>query len=230
MCMAIIVIRTLIIYFLLLATMRLLGKRQLGEMELSEFILAALSADLAANPLQDLGVPMINGIVPILVLFCAEIIITGISVRNMKLRSLLFGRPSLLISKGKIDHREMDKNRISPDELMQELRNQSILDIAQVEYAVLENNGRLNVFPYARHSPPTCLQMGIEPRDAGYISIVVSDGRILSDNLRLMGLDENWLNKQLAGNKITDIKDVFLMTVDETGSVYLSTRGKRDEA
>jgi len=228
--MAIIVIRTLIIYFLLLITMRLLGKRQLGEMELSEFVLAALSADLAANPLQDLGVPMINGIVPILVLFCAEIIISGISVKNIKLRSLLFGRPSLLIKKGMIDHKEMDKNRISPDELMQELRNQSILDIALVEYAVLETDGKLNVFPYALHSPPNCFQMGIPADDRGYTSIIVSDGRILSENLRLMGLDENWLHRQLSSNNVNDISRVFLMTADQTGKVYLSVRGEKNEA
>ena len=140
--MAIIIIRTLIIYAALLAAMRLLGKRQLGEMELSEFVVAALIADLAAHPLQDLGIPMINGLVPILTLFCCEVAISRAALKSAKLRALLYGKPSMLIKKGVIDQREMAKNSFTTDELMQELRNQGCLDISRVEYAVLETDAK----------------------------------------------------------------------------------------
>ena len=139
--MAIIFVRTLIIYFSLLLIMRLLGKRQLGEMELSEFVVAALIADLASHPLQDIGIPMINGLVPIVTLFCCEVLISGLAMKNIRLRALLFGKPSMLVEKGKIRQKEMKKNRFTTDELMEELRNQGYLDIRAVEYAVWRPTG-----------------------------------------------------------------------------------------
>lgn len=160
--MAIVIIRTLIIYFALLLTMRLLGKRQLGEMELSEFVLAALIADLASHPLQDIGIPMINGLVPILVLFCCEVIIAGITMKHIRLRSVFFGKPSLLVVRGRIDQREMRKNRFTVDELMEELRNQSCMDISRIEYAILETDGQLNVILFPAERPVTSAQLGLE--------------------------------------------------------------------
>lgn len=138
--------------------MRLLGKRQLGEMELSEFVLAALIADLAAHPLQDIGIPLINGLVPILTLFCCEVLIAGATLKSVHLRSLFFGKPSVLILRGKVIQRELNKNRFSLDELMQELRNQGALDISKIEYGILETDGRLNVILYASEPPshPPC--------------------------------------------------------------------------
>ena len=153
--MAIIIIRTIIVYFSLLLTMRLLGKRQLGEMELSEFVLAALIADLAALPLQDLGIPMINGLVPILTLFCCELLIAGVCMKNIRLRTAFYGKPSLLIIRGRISQKEMHRNRFTPDELMQELRNQGFLDISTVQYAILETDGKLNVIPFPNQCPVT---------------------------------------------------------------------------
>lgn len=160
--MAIVLVRTLVIYFALLITMRLLGKRQLGEMELSEFVLAALIADLAAHPLQDIGIPLINGLVPILTLFCCEVLIAGATLKSVRLRSLFFGRPSVLILRGKVIQRELRKNRFSLDELMQELRNQGVLDISKIEYGILETDGRLNVILYASESPVTPAMLNIE--------------------------------------------------------------------
>ena len=119
--MAIVLIRTLIIYLSLLVTMRLLGKRQLGEMELSEFVLASLIADLAAHPLQDIGIPLINGLVPVLTLFCCEVLITWLCMKSIRLRGLLYGKPSLLIDHGRIRQKEMGDNRFTLDELLQEL-------------------------------------------------------------------------------------------------------------
>lgn len=222
--MAIIIIRTLIIYAALLVTLRLLGKRQLGEMELSEFVLAALVADLASNPLQDLGIPMLNGLVPILILFCCEILIAGLAMKNIRLRDTLFGRPSLLIVKGRINQRELRQNRFFVDELMQELRNQSILDISQVEYAILETDGKLNVIPYAEHLPVTPSQLGIRTDDGGYPRIIVSDGRVLEDNLRGMGRDLNWLKKELGRQGQSDVEKVFLMTLNQAGQVYFARK------
>jgi len=222
--MAIIIWRTFIVYFALLLTMRLLGKRQLGEMELSEFVVAALIADMAAHPLQDLGIPMLNGIIPIIILFCCELIVSGITMKNIRLRSFFFGKPSILITRGKINQKEMYKNRFTIDELMQELRKQSCLDISQIEYAVLETDGQLNVILYPSERPATASQLGIDTADESYPVTVISDGRILEGNLHHAGRDIKWLNKQLSNHKLKDAKSVFLMTVNASGQIYLAEK------
>ena len=220
--MAIIIIRTLIIYAALLAAMRLLGKRQLGEMELSEFVVAALIADLAAHPLQDLGIPMINGLVPILTLFCCEVAISRAALKSAKLRALLYGKPSMLIKKGVIDQREMAKNSFTTDELMQELRNQGCLDISRVEYAVLETDGRLNVMLYPLEQPATAGQMNVQCQDGGYPVIVISDGHVIEENLTRMGLERKWLDRELKKRGVSGAEKVFLMTVNSKKEIYLA--------
>ena len=125
--LTIVIIRTLIVYFALLIFMRLMGKRQLSELELPEFAVAVLIADLGAHPLQDIGIPLLNGLLPIVVLFCCEVLISGAAMSSPKLRSALFGRPSFLIREGKIDQREMQRNRFTPDELAEQLRSTGYL-------------------------------------------------------------------------------------------------------
>lgn len=222
--MAIVFVRTLIIYFALVLIMRLLGKRQLGEMELSEFVVAALIADLASHPLQDIGIPMINGLVPIVTLFCCEVLISGLAMKNIRLRALLFGKPSMLVEKGKIQQKEMKKNRFTTDELMEELRNQGYLDISSVEYAVLETDGRLSVIPYPSEAPVTPAQLKLEAEDTGYPVVVISDGHVIRSNLRLVGRDMNWLKKRLAALGVKDAEQVFLMTVNSAGQVYYAPK------
>ena len=212
--MAIVIARTLTVYFALLLTMRLMGKRQLGEMELSEFVVAALIADLAAHPLQDMGIPLLNGLVPIAVLFCCEVLIAGLSMRFIRLRSLFFGKPSLLIVKGTINQTEMRRNRFTPDELLQELRSQGVTDIASIEYAILETDGKLNLIPFPAERPV----------DGGYPHIVVSDGRMLEANLRHLGLDPAWLREELERQGVERTEDVYLMTVDESRRCYLTRK------
>lgn len=222
--MAIVIARTLVVYFALLLTMRLLGKRQLGEMELSEFVVAALIADLAAHPLQDMGIPLINGLVPIAVLFCCEVLIAGLSMKFIRLRELLFGKPSMLIIKGEINQAEMHKNRFTLDELMQELRNQGGTDIRSIEYAILETDGKLNLLPFPRERPVTAAQMNIPTPERGYPHIVISDGRVLEGNLRHLGLDQSWLENELNAQGVSSREEVYLMTVDEDRDIFLARK------
>lgn len=220
--MAIVIVRTLIVYLTLLVIMRLMGKRQLGEMELSEFIVAALIADMAAHPLQDIGIPMINGLVPVLVLFCCEVLISGLSMKSIALRSLLFGRPSILIEKGRIRQNELRKNRFTLDELMQQLRNQSVTDISQVEYAILETDGRLNVLLYPDKQPMSPSVLGISLPSGAYPVLVINNGRVLGQNLRLMGKNERWLASELKKRGCTSVRSVFCMSLDREGRIYFA--------
>ena len=222
--MAIVIARTFTVYFALLLTMRLMGKRQLGEMELSEFVVAALIADLASHPLQDMGIPLLNGLVPIAVLFCCEVLIAGLTMRSIRLRELFFGKPSLLIVKGKINQAEMRRNRFTPDELMQELRSQGVNEIAGIEYAILETDGKLNLIPFPAERPVTAAQMQIQTQDGGYPHIVVSEGRVLEANLKHLGLDLAWLRSELKKQGVAEPGELYLLTVDEGRNVFLARK------
>ena len=222
----IIFIRTLIVYTALLVFLRLLGKRQLGEMELSEIIVASLIADLASNPLQDIGMPLLNGLIPIVTLFCCELLISTLTMRSIRLRAFLFGKPSLLIDHGRILQKEMGRNRFTLDELLQELRAQGVRDIAAVEYAFLETNGKLSVLQYASESPPSAADLNVKVDDCGFPRILISDGRLIRENLKKSGFEEKWLMKQLKGHG-GNIADIFLMTVDDADRVYCVRKEKR---
>lgn len=222
--MAIIMLRTLIIYLALLLSMRMMGKRQIGELEISELVTAVLIADFAAIPLQDIGIPFINGFIPLVLLLCFEILVTGAFTKSVRFRRLLCGTPSVLVHRGTIDQVQMRKNRFTLDELYEELRQQGVTDISTIEYAILETSGALNVILFPSEQPPTCTQLGIETPSACYPTIVVNEGRVLSDNLTLLGLDEAWLRQQLKSRKIKSVKDVYLFSVDELGNTYLAMR------
>lgn len=222
--MAIIMLRTLIIYLALLLSMRMMGKRQIGELEISELVTAVLIADFAAIPLQDIGIPFINGFIPLVLLLCFEILVTGAFTKSVRFRRLLCGTPSVLVHRGTIDQVQMRKNRFTLDELYEELRQQGVTDISTIEYAILETSGALNVILFPSEQPPTCAQLGIETPSACYPTIVVNEGRVLSDNLTLLGLDDAWLRQQLKSRKIKSVKDVYLFSVDELGNTYLAMR------
>jgi len=222
--LASVIIKSFLIYFALLLTMRLLGKRQLGEMELSEFVVAALMADLAAIPLQDLSIPLYQGLAPVAVLFLCEMGISALSMRSMRLRAFLFGKPSLLITNGVIDQKEMRKNRFTCDELMQELRCQGMTDLSKIEYAILETDGQLNIICRAEESPVTAAQLGIKPPEGGYPLVVISDGRTLTQNLEHLGKDPLWLKRELSSRHIKSAGEVFLMTADSAGNIYIAEK------
>ena len=217
---AIIFIRTIILYFAILVSMRIMGKHQLGEMELSEFIVAALIADLAATPLQDIGIPLLNGLIPIVTLFCLEVIIAGFSLKNIRFRSLAFGKPEILIRNGKINIESMHKNRFTPDELMQELRSQGIESFDAVSYAILETNGKLSIILRSEEQPVTPKQLNLNVCQSGYPHIIINEGRVLDKNLHLLGRSRNWLSNELKRRSIKDPKDVYLLTLSDQGEVF----------
>ena len=222
--MAIIFVRTVILYFAILISMRIMGKRQLGEMEISEFIVAALIADLAATPLQDIGIPLLNGLVPIIIMFCFEIIIAGLNMRSVKLRKLTYGRPEIIIRDGRIIREAMQKNRFTLDELMQELRAQGLTDTAQVEYAVLETNGQLSIILKSGDQPVTASQMGVVGDDVSYAHIIINEGRILDNNLELLGRDRRWLSNELKRQNFRSADEVYILTLSESGRVFCQAK------
>ncbi len=221
---AIVFLRTIIIYVVLVISLRLMGKRQLGELELSEFVVTVVVADLASNPLQDIGIPLLNGLLPLITLLCCEMLISCLILKNLRFRSLLCGKPSILISYGEVDQREMRKNRFTLDELAEELRNQSITDISKIQFAILETDGKLNTILYPAEQPVTPAQLHLAVDDPGYPTILINDGRVLSDNLRRMGRDERWLKKELQSRGVAAASEVYLLTLNRSGQIYFAAK------
>ena len=218
--MAIAFIRTLILYALIVAGIRLMGKRQVGELEPSELVFALIISDLAAVPMQEFGVPLLSGIIPILTLFCVTMILSILTMKSIRFRALLCGRPSVIVADGKLRQEEMQRNRFTLDELMEELRMQGVTDLNTVKYAILETSGKISVLLRAEEQPTTCRDMGLTPLETGLPVILINDGRLMEHNLKGRGLDQNWLKKQLHTHHVSSADQVFFMTVDEAGNVY----------
>ena len=217
-------LRTAAIYALLLFAMRLLGKRQLGELELSELVVTVLVADIAVRPIAETQAPFFQSLAPLLVLFVSEYLISVMSLHSVKLRQVLFGKPSVLIEHGSINQTEMKRNRFTLDELMQELRNQGVQDIRSVDYAVLETSGVLNLLLKASEQPVTPSQLGLTLSEPGYATILINNGRTLSENLRKVGRDERWLQKELNQRGIRRAQDVYYLQINEAGEISLQEK------
>ena len=188
-----VLLRTVIIYFTLLLLMRLLGKRQMGELELSELVVSILVADVASVPLQNPDLPLTYGLFPTLELFALEFLMSWLTMRSVRLRKLLCGKPCFLIVRGKIMQRAMRKNRLTVDELSEELRSRDVTDISSVQYAVLETDGTLNIILYPSERPVTLRDLQLAAEDDGYATVLIADGTLMERNLRLCGKDRAWL-------------------------------------
>ena len=217
--------RTLILYFLIMLGLRLMGKRQIAELEPSELVLTMMISDLASVPMQDFGIPLLAGIIPILTLMASSLLLSHLFLQNLKFRELVCGTPSILIRNGQLQQDVMRKNRYTLDELLEELRGQGYLKIQDVKYAVLENSGQLSVFPWPAQQPPTAAQLNLEQEDDTTLPVIlINDGRILEKNLRSCGRDLNWLQNALSKEKISSPQQVFLFTLDEQGNTYCVER------
>ncbi len=219
--------RTVALYALIILGIRLMGKRQVGELEPSELVFTLLIADLAAVPMQDFGIPLVTGVVPIVTLLCVTLLISILTVRSIRFRSVLCGKPSIVVDNGKLCQKEMEKNRFTLDELSEELRIQGVSDLTTVRYAILETNGQLTVLLKAAEMPLTAGQAGLRPKEPGLATWIVSDGRLVEENLRARGLDHQWLQKQLRANHVKGVKEVFALSVDQQGKVYFAKKEGR---
>ena len=211
-------VRTLVLYSLLILVIRLMGKRQIGQMEASEFVVTMLVANLASIPMQDAAIPLYSGLVPILVVLGMELTLSGLILRSVVIRRFFCGKPIILIDKGKILMDNLRRTRVTLDELTGHLRQKDVLDIQTVEFAILETDGSLSVFPYPKERPATAKEAGIQA-DKQYLPItIIEDGYLSKENLRKAGKDETWLEGILQKNHARQ-KDALLLTVDQMGHV-----------
>ena len=212
--------RTAILYLLLIVGLRLTGKRQIGELEPIELVLTMLLSDLASVPMQDFGIPLVNGVIPIVTLLAMSMLLSCVSLRNVRFRTLICGKPAIIIRNGRLLQDAMRHNRLTLDELFEELRTQGVTDISDVKYAVLETGGQLSVLLRTAAQPATPKQMRLDCEDDVFLpTVIINDGRLLRGNLRQTGHDEAWLQAQLSENGVDAPSQVFLLSIDERGEI-----------
>jgi uncharacterized membrane protein YcaP (DUF421 family) len=213
-------IRTAILYLLLILGLRLTGKRQIGELEPVELVLTMLLSDLASVPMQDFNIPLLHGGVPIVTLLSLSTLLSYGSLRSVRLRRLICGEPALIIHNGRVLQTAMRRNRLTLDELLEELRGQGITDMKTVKHAVLETSGKLSVLLYPDQQPATPKQIGLQVKDDMYLpTVIINDGRLMKDNLTRRGFDDKWLQKQLTQHQAHTPSAIFYLSVDDEGTV-----------
>jgi uncharacterized membrane protein YcaP (DUF421 family) len=217
--------RTSLLYSVLLVAIRLLGKRQLGEMEPSEFVVSMLLANLATIPMEEPDAPIFRGILPIVLIFGAERLISYLSLRSVRVRRFFCGKPVILIENGEISAKNLRKTRVNLDELTMHLREQGIFDLSTVKFAILETNGQLSTLLHSKDSPPTAKDLGIKVKESQLPVTLVTDGKIMKENLPLVHKSEDWILRYLKSRSCRP-EEVLLMTLDPQGKIYFVTHGK----
>ena len=211
-------LRTIALYLVLIGVIRLMGKRQIGQMEPSEFVVTMLVANLAAIPMEDVGIPLYAGVVPILTVLGAELLLSGLSMGSVWLRRLLCGKPVILIENGRVLQDNLRRTRVTIDELMGHLREKDVLNITAVQYAILETNGNLSVFVDPAEVPASAKDAGITPGKQYLPVTIIEDGVLLRDNLQVSGKDHAWVRKIL-GEHRASLAGTWLLMVDQSDRV-----------
>ena len=210
--MFVLIIRTLILYGLVVLSMRIMGKRQIGELQPSELVVAIMISDLAAVPMQTIDIPLLSGIVPVLTLLVAEVTMSFVSLKSKRARKYITGEPSIIIYKGHINEKELERARFTLNDLMEELRLSGYPDVSKIDMALLETNGEISI---------------VEKSEDGmseFPYILISDGEMNEAELKRAGKSKQWLKKRING----DVKDVFLASLNSDGELTVQKKEKKE--
>ena len=219
-------IRTIILYIIVLIVMRFMGKREIGQLQPFELVISIMIADLATLPMAEPGIPITNGIIPILGLLVMHLTISVLNLKNVKIREIICGKPSILIYRGRINEKNMRKERFTINELEERLRGNNVFNIGDVEYAILETSGQITVIqkPNKRNSIPE--DFGIMPEYEGLAYDLVVDGKVMKQNLEKLDKDYNWLVKQISAFGIKP-EEALIATIDGKGNFFCQEKGGR---
>ena len=219
-------IRTIILYIIVLIVMRFMGKREIGQLQPFELVISIMIADLATLPMAEPGIPITNGIIPILGLLVMHLTISVLNLKNVKIREIICGKPSILIYRGRINEKNMRKERFTMNELEERLRGNNVFNIGDVEYAILETSGQITVIqkPNKRNSIPE--DFGIMPEYEGIAYDLVVDGKVMKQNLEKLDKDYNWLVKQISAFGIKP-EEALIATIDGKGNFFCQEKGER---
>lgn len=226
--MLVVFIRTLILYIIVVIAMRIMGKRQIGQLQPFELAVAIMISDLATVPMQNTGVPLINGIIPILTMLAAQILISLIALKSTKARDVICGKPSILIAAGKINEKVFRNELYTLNDLLEQLRNKDIYSIADVEYAILESNGQLSVIPKPEKRSVTTKDLNLNVKAEAPSTDLIIDGDLIESNLKCVNLDVNALKLELQKLGIKKIKDVLFASMDSDRKIFCQAKEKKE--
>lgn len=216
--------RSILIYIFVLIVMRLMGKREIGQLQPFELAIAIMIADLASIPMTDPGIPISNGIISILGLLVMHLIISIINMKSIKAREVICGKPTILVYRGRIDEKALKKERFTINELEERLRENNVVSLGDVEYAILETSGQVTVIqkPEKRNTIPE--DFNIVPEYEGIPYDLVVDGKIMDDNLKALGKNREWLKKQVEKFKMKP-EEALVVTYDGKGQIFCQKKG-----
>lgn len=220
--------RAIILYIIVLIVMRFMGKREIGQLQPFELAIAIMIADLASIPMTEIGIPIFNGIIPILGLLVMHLLISVINLKSIRARGVICGKPSILIYRGKINEKALKKERFTINELEERLRGNNVFNLGDVEYAILETSGQVTVIqkPEKRTTIPE--DFGILPEYEGIPYDLVIDGKVMNGNLQAIGKNYNWLKKQTEKFGINP-EEALVVTLDGKGQIFCQEKDKESK-
>lgn len=221
--MGAIFVRALILYLIVLIAIRLMGKREIGQLQPFELVVTIMIADLASVPMQDIGIPLVHGVIPILALLVGQLILSAINIKSGVARRIISGQPTVLISNGKIVEKKLKAQKYTMDGLLEQLRVAGYTDINDVEYAILETSGEISIIPKSSNIPVTRKDMNIKAEKAGYFRPVVIDGSYIDTNIEELGISKEQVEGIIKNNNLK-LENTFLLLKDENGRIYIQKK------
>ena len=225
--MFVLIIRTIILFFIVVFVMRLMGKRQLGQLQPYELVITIMISELATLPMQDVRLPLLLGVIPILTMLILQIILSEVQLHFETLRKIIDGKPSILLRDGKLDTAALREQRINVDDLMEELRISGYFNFSDLAYIILENNGQLSIIPKAELAPVTRKDLNIPSKKDRLPVILILNGKVQSSNLKSINKSDKWLKNQIKNQKITKYEDIYLAMVDSNRNFYCQRKSEK---
>lgn len=224
--MGTIFIRTITIYTFVLIAIRLMGKREIGQLQPYELVVTIMIADVASLPMQNVSIPLIQGVVPILGLLFAQIVASILSFKSKFIHKYISGKPTILVANGKIIEENLKKQKYSLEALLEQIRVCGYPSLLDLDYVILETSGQISVIPKAENAAVTIRDMKLQPKYVGYTRTLILEGVIIESNLETLGRSKNWLNEQLKRFNL-NLEDTLILTCDELGNVYCQGKEKK---
>jgi len=222
--MILLIIKTTILYFVVVIAMKAMGKRQIGQLQPFELVVLLIISEMAAISMQNTGVPITSSIVPIITIVILQVFLALLNLKSEKARVIICGKPTILIENGKIREDELRRTRINLNDLLEQMRAKDCFNIADVEFAILETNGHLSILLKSQKRPVQPEDLNLETKYEGLPTNIIIDGQVNHANLERTNLDENWLKQELSKRGIYSIKEVLFASLDTSGNLFVQRK------
>ena len=221
------IIRTVILYLLIVAAMKIMGKRQIGQMQLSELVTVTMLSELASYSILDTNIPILYSVIPVFILICIEVFISFLSVKSRFISTLFDGKPSYIIYKGEMNEKELLSSRLTLTEVISEIRAAGYNSVSEIYYMILEPSGKVSIIPKISKQPLTPSDMNVQTRECGIDHALIIDGELVPGSLSLVNKDLSWLLSQLKKSGISSVSDTFYFAINDCGNTFIIKKTKQ---